>query len=275
MFYMLRVYIELSIFLEFSLSATFLACVKRVIAVPAGLVEQIDDLDKLLDRLLKLPIERATSAPAILTLPPTTGNTASVETEHSDSATSVLAFQPEQQEQDDSAQQPAEGSHDTLVYAPQPTLHITTTQQESLSDSQIPVTHQQQYTSAGSATQVAEMPAAPHVTDMPGREQDIPWLADEPLLKSTPVQGPLVEIIHGPTSQTFLTEESIDVQEARPFATRRSWLFWVFWTCTWCFDNTLGHWFPWLRRPGSKLALGLLGAGLCAVSIYLTWIARR
>lgn len=267
--------IDFSIFLEFSLSATFLASVKRVIAVPAGLVEQIDDLDKLLDRLLQLPIERATSAPAILSLPPNSGNTTLSETEHSDPAVSVLAFQTEQPDRDDPSHQPMEGSHDTVVHAPKPTLHITTTQQESLSDSQILVTRQQQVTSADSAIQVAEMPAVPHATDSPGREQDIPWLADEPLLKSTPGQGPMVEIIHGPTSQTFLTEERIDTQEARPFATRRSWLFWVFWTCTWCFDNTLGHWFPWLRRPGSKLALGLLGAGLCAVSIYLTWIARR
>ena len=103
---------------------------------------------------------------------------------------------------------------------------------------------------------------------------EIPWIDDEPPAHS-PGTGPQIEIIHGPTSQMIIATSATEVSQPRPFATRRSWLYWILWTWTWLFDHTFGHWFPWLRRPGVKFLLGLVGVALCAVSLYLVWIGWR
>ncbi|HQR07460.1 MAG TPA: hypothetical protein PLN21_11590, partial [Gemmatales bacterium] len=100
--------------------------------------------------------------------------------------------------------------------------------------------------------------------------EEIPWIDDEPIATG-PGKGPKVEIILGPTSNVIVASKREEARPIAPVRKRRGWLFWTFWTVTWCFDNTLGHWFPWLRRPTVKFMLGLVGVFLFAVSIYLVW----
>lgn len=204
-----------------------------------GLNEQIDELDQLLDKLLKLPIDSARSAPSVIPI------NSSLSTEKSQSDQRVILKITE----DD----PEELQTDlTTDNSGSPSLDVIQT---------LPA-HQDPEPEAALPIEIP--PATPTL-----RTEEIPWLEDEPL-PSNPGTGPKIEIIQGSYSQEVVPEPTVStISSIKP---NRSWLFYLLWNITWLFDSTFGYWMPILRRPGIKFLLGLIGVSLCVVSAYLAWI---
>lgn len=247
----------------------------------AGIKEQIDDLDHLLDQLLKLPIDRVKPAPATILMKPRVAAEEEVEVEED---TPTLRFGGKEIETKPMLTLAAEGeiledevedrvnidieehtpsivedevqkesSHSLSLSMNEPLPANPSPQEEEASQTQSPSNVETQ------KVQTQNVPL-----------EEIPWIDDEPIATG-PGKGPQVQIILGPTSNVIVASKREESQPRIPAPRRRGWLFWVFWTVTWCFDNTLGHWFPWLRRPTVKFMLGLVGVFLFAVSIYLAW----
>lgn len=228
--------------------------------MPAGLKEQIDDLDQLLDQLLKLPIDQAGSAPATLPLHPKmkagTEKPSTVLKLADEEAEAILSF-----EREDTISHPSQAESSEKI-------EITSSQDETVSVPEQPQQH---------AVEIHEQ----SVSALPEKQEkvetvvppleEIPWIEDEPV-PGGKNKGPKVEIIVGPSSQVVAAPVHKEARQPVSTSPRRSWLFWLFWAWTWCFDQTLGYWFPWLRRPSVKFLLGLIGVALISVSIYLVWI---
>jgi len=247
--------------------------------LPAGLKEQIDDLDMLLDQLLKLPIDRVQAAPATLPLKPKSVAVATPARVELEPETSILRFGGMEEEKkpmlalaDDSEM---EGDEEDLALADHHDIAAEMTQEESKVSEEVGL-------SVGSSESHSDTSGHRPLTPSPSPRkgegsqtslpvEEIPWIDDEPLPGGRS-KGPLIEIIQGPTSNIVVAPLGENARPSAPVEARRGWVFWIFWTITWCFDNTLGHWFPWLRRPNVKFLLGLVGVALFAVSIYLVWI---
>lgn len=235
--------------------------------MPAGIAQQIDELDQLLDKLLHLPIDRASTTPSVVPLKPVS------QVLEPESTKPILRFTKEL---------PGLVLHEEEST---PSLEELTDQQEATTsieqlDVSIPVLSINP--AADDAVVETETPAVslpveevhlPVVSTTPVREklpaEEIAWLDDEPLPVSVGT-GPTVEIIHGITSQIIIGSD-LPEPPAVQVPKRRTWLFWIFWTWTWLFDQTVGRLFPFFRRPAVKFVLGLMGVALFAVSIYLTW----
>jgi len=251
--------------------------------LPAGLKEQIDDLDQLLDQLLKLPIDRVQPAPSTLPLKPKTVAMVTQPEVVEEPETAILRFGGMEEEQnpvlglaDDSemeeeeeelalADEPgfAHGMRSNVSQAIEEVGSSNSQSSQSDMSSRSPLTPSPSLRRGeGSQTQTDSKTSLP--------VEEIPWIDDEPLPGGRG-KGPLVEIIQGPTSNIVMAPMREAARPSVPAAKRQSWLFWIFWTVNWCFDQTLGHWFPWLRRPSVKFILGLIGVVLFAVSIYLVW----
>lgn len=204
-----------------------------------GLNEQIDELDQLLDKLLKLPIDSARSAPSVIPI------NSSLSTEKSQSDQRVILKITEDDPEELQTDLPTENSGS-------PSLDVIQT---------LPA-HQDPEPEAALPIEIP--PATPTL-----RTEEIPWLEDEPL-PSNPGTGPKIEIIQGSYSQEVVPEPTVStISSIKP---NRSWLFYLLWNITWLFDSTFGYWMPILRRPGIKFLLGLIGVSLCVVSAYLAWI---
>ncbi len=248
--------------------------------MPAGLKEQIDDLDQLLDQLLKLPIDRVQAAPAMLPLKPKSVAMATQADVVEEPETAILRFNGMEEEKkpmlglaEDSEMEEEE---EELALADEPgfahgiKLNVSHVNEEvGSSNSQSDTSSHRPLTPSpspwggeGSQSQTDSKTSLP--------VEEIPWIDDEPLPGGRG-KGPQVEIIQGPTSNIVMAPMREAARPSVPAPKRQGWLFWIFWTVTWCFDQTLGHWFPWLRRPSVKLILGLIGVVLFAVSIYLVW----
>lgn len=244
----------------------------------AGIKEQIDDLDQLLDQLLKLPIDRVQAAPATIPLKPKSVAIATQEDVIEEPETAILQFDGMEEEKkpilglvDDSGVE--EDGEDSML-ADEPSIvhgmksNVGQTVEEVVSSNNQSDTSSQRPLTPNPSPQSGEGSLTEIKTSLPVEE--IPWIDDEPLPGGRG-KGPLVEIIQGPTSNIVMAPMREAARPSVPAAKRQGWLFWIFWTMTWCFDQTLGHWFPWLRRPSVKLILGLIGVVLFAVSIYLVW----
>ena len=205
-----------------------------------GLNEQIDELDQLLDKLLKLPIDSARSTPSVLPIrrPQTTENSTAGE------KNVILKIAKDIPEENQTVT-----SHENTGIPSLDVIHPPLTDEEPAIDTSLPLEKQ---------------PVASLV-----RTEEIPWLEDEPL-PSTPGTGPKIEIIQGSYSQEVVSEPTASTISA--IKPNRSWLFHLLWYITWLFDSTFGYWMPILRRPGIKFLLGLIGVSLCVVSAYLAWI---
>jgi hypothetical protein len=236
------------------------------VSLPAGIAQQIDELDQLLDKLLQLPIDRAVSTPPTPDLRP-------VREEEVDDA-GILRFAP--------------SSHATPINSipvEQPAARHPTPPSLALHEplptpTEDPVLHTEPLIDLPDEPPLLE--PAPEVV-LPERfatrqstppmhtEEPPPWLEDEPL----PVQqgqGPKVEIVQGPDAEVIRAPDWVDPDAVHTVPNRpRSWFFWILFACTWVFDKTLGRWFPFLLRPNVKLQLGLIGFALVAISIYLAW----
>lgn len=205
-----------------------------------GLKEQIDELDQLLDKLLKLPIDAVRSTPSVIPIRAEPGSRNSHAEDHV-----VLKIAKEAPEEIQHVSIPDDSHIPSLDV-----IHPPVSERGPKSEAVLPV---------------EEKPAASAVV----RTEDIPWLEDEPL-PSSPGTGPKIEIIQGSYSQEIVPEQSSSaVSTNKP---KRSLLFHLLWNITWLFDSTFGYWMPFLRRPGIKFMLGLVGVSLCVVSIYLVWI---
>lgn len=252
--------------------------------MPVGLKEQIDDLDQLLDKLLKLPIDRVQNAPATLPLKPKTAVALPGEVEETherpilrfegvdEQSKPLLTLADESECEEDEIDEVVDHGSEALVvpheiHATTPSLSIALQEVES-PISQTDTSSNEPLTSNPSL-QKDEGSQTRQASSLPTEE--IPWIDDEPLPGGR-TQGPRVEIIMGPTSDVVVSSGREEMRPSAPSTRRRGWVYWLFWTVTWCFDNTLGHWFPWLRRPSVKFLLGLVGVVLFAVSIYLVWI---
>lgn len=227
--------------------------------MPTGLQEQIDELDQLLDKLLKLPIESARPAPRTIPIPKAplavVSETDDDNEEVADRPTTILRFDGEA----------VQTTKDPEPVEP-PVLLAEPSDESNIAPITAPI------------SPIDQGPTIGHVTESPIQNDklslsEIPWIEDEPA-PHVPGAGPQIEIIHSSTSQTIVAN-SPNPSQPNPFASRRSLLYWLLWLWTWLFDHTFGYWFPWLRRPGVKFLLGLIGAALCAVSIYLVWIGWR
>ncbi|MBL8825259.1 MAG: hypothetical protein JNJ77_21910 [Planctomycetia bacterium] len=204
-----------------------------------GLNEQIDELDQLLDKLLKLPIDSARSAPSVIPI------NSSLSTEKSQSDQRVILKITEDDPEELQTDLPTNNSGS-------PSLDVI----QTLSAHQDPKPE--------AALSIEIPPVTPTL-----RTEEIPWLEDEPL-PSNPGNGPKIEIIQGSYSQEVVPEPTVSaISSIKP---NRSWLFYLLWNITWLFDSTFGYWMPILRRPGIKFLLGLIGVSLCVVSAYLAWI---
>lgn len=244
-------------------------------SLAAGIKEQIDDLDHLLDQLLKLPIDRMQAAPATILMKP---RVAAIAEEHAEieeesptlrfgakevETNPVLTLTEEVEEskvlENEVEEERAEAQPIEKVQEESPhsiRLSIVEPLTPSLSHRE----EEGSQTLTQSSVPVHKVPV-----------EEIPWIDDEPVATG-PGKGPAVEIIMGPTSHTIVTKKREDSPLHQPAPKRRGWVFWIFWTITWCFDNTMGYWVPWLRRPSVKFLLGLVGVVLFAISIYLVWI---
>lgn len=258
------------------------------IHVATGLRDEIDELDQLLDKLLKLPIDRATSpaAPTVLPMKPATpGLTLHQEEVAEDGEQAVLSLPSAR----------SESSQEILrVVSPSvPSIHdVNQTYDDSLSSLPLTLTRDEKEESE-SKDQLEHTPEPGDSIDSePGLVQQqtiesnrtetvvppqqtrssdpVPWLEDEPLPVPTTSSGPKVEIIQGPNSEIVVAADAEETTNKLPVA-KRSLLFWILWTWTWLFDQSIGRWFPFFRRPNVKFLLGLVGVALIAVSIYLVW----
>lgn len=204
-----------------------------------GLNEQIDELDQLLDKLLKLPIDSARSAPSVIPI------NSSLSTEKSQSDQRVILKITE----DDPEELQTDLTTDNSGSPSLDVIHPLPAHQDPKPEAALPI----------------EIPPATPTL----RTEEIPWLEDEPL-PSNPGTGPKIEIIQGSYSQEVVPEPTVStISSIKP---NRSWLFYLLWNITWLFDSTFGYWMPILRRPGIKFLLGLIGVSLCVVSAYLAWI---
>lgn len=260
-----------------------------------GLRDEIDELDQLLDKLLQLPIERATasSAPAVLPMKSEAKVLALHQYEETEeSETSVLTLRVSNDNKDEeplrivrstasdvestpSQQSDNEFSPD-LSFSSVSTFPLPLTQSEP---DTVDLSEENAASRVRSIDSVVEsQPRMPRSSDQitPLVESKlmvndpVPWLDDEPLPVPTVSSGPKVEIIHGPHSEVVVASSSSEPESKFP-AAKRSILFWILWTWTWLFDQSLGRWFPFLRRPNVKFLLGLVGVALFAVSIYIVW----
>lgn len=244
--------------------------------MPAGIAEQIDELDQLLDKLLHLPIEQATAAPAVLPIKPVA---VVLEPE---ATKPILRFSKElpglvlHQETSMPSVDVLEDQHAVTEQTEEPSpavLSLHATDDETPTD-----VSQEEVSASEPVAPSTETTSEPHYQLVPVERiqlpvDEIPWLDDEPLPVSKGT-GPKVEIIRGATSQIIHASalpEPVPVPQAR----KQGWTFWILWTWTWLFDQTIGRWFPFFRRPNVKLLLGLIGVALFAGSIYLTWKGLR
>ena len=232
----------------------------------AGFNEQIDELDHLLDKLLKLPIDKVRPAPRTPSQPPVQLVVAEVDDDPV-MDDGILPFNAIQHHDEEHAR--TDMDSDSGQQKPVDQLI------EEASAPTLPDLHEQSATAAipSIAPQLPQNePQAEAEPRLPVEE--IPWIEDEPLGHRASA-GPSVEIIVGPSCDVIVAPTDQPDQAQSEKTVRRSWLYWLFWFITWAFDQTLGYWFPWLRRPGVKFLLGLIGVVLFAVSIYLAWISWR
>jgi hypothetical protein len=265
--------------------------------VATGLRDEIDELDQLLDKLLQLPIDRATAstAPAVLPMKSEAKVLALHQYEETEeSETAVLTLPVSNDNKDEESLR--------IVRSAAGDVEFTQSQQsenefspdlspssDSASTLPLPLTKSEpkvaeldedigtsRVRSLDSATESEpRMPRSsnqltPLVESKLIVNDPVPWLDDEPLPVPTISTGPKVEIIHGPHSEVVVASSSNEPESKLP-AAKRSILFWILWTWTWLFDQSLGRWFPFLRRPNVKFLLGLVGVALFAVSIYIVW----
>ena len=244
--------------------------------LPAGLKEQIDDLDQLLDQLLKLPIDRVQPAPATLPLKPKSVAMITKADVIEEPETTILRFDGEEKKPTLTLADHSEEDEEELTLADEPNFAHEVLPHGSHAPEETGSTKHQTELSINN-------PLTPNLSSRRGEGsqtqtdlktslpvEEIPWIDDEPL-PGARGKGPLVEIIQGPTSNIVMAP-SREVDRPNTSAVKRhGWVFWIFWTVNWCFDQTFGHWFPWLRRPSVKFILGLIGVALFAVSIYLVW----
>jgi hypothetical protein len=226
--------------------------------VASGLRNEIDELDQLLDKLLRLPIDRVTTSSNVLPMKPVESSRLSLQ---EDEEPAVLAL----------PQPPVE-----LRVVSTPSLQMLPLEEDAsliplpaLVEPETPVIAPPVTEEVIKYDRTIEPVTVPVVVEpiQPGSAQ---WFEDEPLPVPTASSGPKVEIIHGPHSEIVRASEPAD--DLTPSPTRKwSILFWMLWTITWLFDNTLGSWFPFLRRPSVKFLLGLIGLVLLAISVYLVW----
>lgn len=204
-----------------------------------GLNEQIDELDQLLDKLLKLPIDSVRGTPSVI---PIRGSQDSKNSRADNDV--ILKIAEDSPEEVQNLSVPEKTDYPSLDAVHPPASDI-----DQLEDVTFPV----------------EKPTVSTAL----RTEDIPWLEDEPL-PSSPGTGPKIEIIQGSYSQDVVPENPASAVPS--IKSKRSWLFHILWHITWLFDSTFGYWLPVLRRPGIKFMLGLVGVSLCVVSAYLAWI---
>lgn len=273
--------------------------------VATGLRDEIDELDQLLDKLLQLPIDRATAStapavlpmkseakvlalhqyeeteerePAVLTLPVSENDKDDetlriVRSSGNDSEDNQTLRSESDFNQDHSSNSDSTSSHPLSLNrseSEEVEAHeeVTRSRINSLDatiespPSRMPRSNQEPFHGSQRNTSLAD---AKSIVNDP-----VPWLDDEPLPVPTVSSGPKVEIIHGPHSEVVVATSSSEPESKLP-AAKRSILFWILWTWTWLFDQSLGRWFPFLRRPNIKFLLGLVGVALFAVSIYIVW----
>ncbi len=261
-----------------------------------GLRDEIDELDQLLDKLLQLPIDRATvsSTPTVL---PMKSEAKAFALHQYDEAeqdeTAVLTLPVPDYNKEDQTLRIVRTTASDVEFTPSregdnehslsqtPSSDSASTLPLSISNSETKVAELGEegvsgVRSLGSILESGRLMARDrdHITTVVEPKQiendAVPWLDDEPIPVPTSSSGPKVEIIHGPHSEVVVVSKSSEPESKLPTA-KRSVLFWILWTWTWLFDQSLGRWFPFLRRPNVKFLLGLVGVALFAISIYIVW----
>jgi hypothetical protein len=247
--------------------------------LPAGIAQQIDELDQLLDKLLQLPIDQAVSTSTPVPVLKPVQDEEPVET-------GILRFSPGPATP---ANEVASRRHTSVLPTP-PSLALhepLTTPVDNSANHTEPILQMPEEPAlideARLPDEFTQLEPAPEIVLPVGRDltsssasvsadEPPPWLADEPL----PVQqgqGPKVEIVQGPDAEVVRAANWVDPNPVSTAPHRpTSWFFWLLFTFTWVFDKTLGRWFPFLLRPTVKLQLGLLGFALIAISMYLAWL---
>lgn len=259
-----------------------------------GLRDEIDELDQLLDKLLQLPIDRATAstAPAVLPMKSEAQVLALHQYEETEeSETAVLTLPVPHENRDEEPLRIVRSTASDVEFTPSQASENEFSPDVSPSSAStlpLPISQSEpkvaELVEEKSASRVRSLDSVMDSGPRMSRSSDqlaplvesklvndpVPWLDDEPLPVPTVSSGPKVEIIHGPHSEIVVASSSSEPESKLP-AAKRSILFWTLWTWTWLFDQSLGRWFPFLRRPNVKFLLGLVGVALFAVSIYIVW----
>jgi len=241
---------------------------------PEGLHQQIDDLDALLDRLLKLPLGPA----PIPERPLPTLKIADPDDSLLEVMDEALELDPPILRLESAAERestPATGAD--LKLAPFTSEYGT-----------LPI--------VGAIHADREEPSAVYAVETRQEQvsrlapEEIPWLEDEParcprppiahpelaqeplppLTGAAPL-GPRVEIVQGSLNTTLLRADGIHAGPSVEDETRSGLLRWACWRVTRLFDATIGALMPGLRRKAGRNAMGLLGWALLIASAVLAW----
>jgi hypothetical protein len=235
---------------------------------PEGLHHQIDELDALLDRLLKLPLGPAPAPPPstpVLKLAQPGDSLLEVMDEALDIDVPVLRLPPREE-------------------IPEPTEEPDRPHLAPLTNEfgTFPHLDADARVTEPPILSLPDMPPEPTVNRLDTK--DIPWLDDEPAatpvaektakpdplppITGSPAAGPRIEIIQGSlTTSVLLGDGSLEETMLAP----AGWLRRTAWLFTWLFDVTVGLWFPGLRRTAGRRFLALAGLGLLGTSCYLAW----
>jgi hypothetical protein len=247
---------------------------------PAHLQTQMDELDALLDRLLKLPLGSGNESP----IPP---------------PASLKVIAPSEdflESLDENLEEPILRFGDQVAAA----ASLSEPQSPAVSAPSIQHLNASQFASLpDSKDQVAPSLEAPAPQPLVPPEE-MPWLDDEPGLQASGTKrpahgdsaatspgtrsGPIaserfgkpagaqLEILIGPTC-TVISPETLSPagKAAESVTPHPSRLRTFFWRWNLLFDMTAGRVFPSLRRPSVKYFLGFVGLGLLIGSIYLAW----
>lgn len=243
---------------------------------PEGLHQEIDELDALLDRLLKLPLGPAPiperPSPPTLKIMEPADSMLDVMDEALELDVPILRL-----ESDEEPQAVAGLIHSSA-------LKLAPVTSEYGTFPHMPESHD-----AAAAPAILPLPEPPPVNRIGG--DDIPWLEDEPSPQSAgqadqaaaappPLPplggmvsvGPRVEIVQGSLSTTVMMPDGTLTGVATEADGRRVGLLrGLCWTASQLFDATVGVVLPGLRRKRGRTALGILGLGFLGTSLFLAW----
>jgi hypothetical protein len=236
-----------------------------------GLHQQIDELDALLDRLLKLPLGPA-PPPAVKSNPSLklvdAGDSMLEVMDEAMDLEPVLRFHSNVGD-DEPPPPPEDRAPLQSDFGTFPVLTDDPDDRDAPTDV-LPL--------------VAEQPPQPVNRLGP---QEIPWVEDEPAptpastdsiadspapistLRGIQAAGPRIEIVQGSLSTSVMLQDGTfeEAQQVQSVGIVRR----LCWVATWLFDVTVGLLFPGLRRSRGRRVVALAGMALLGTSAYLSW----